>query len=169
MRLVLATNHLGLGGSESYLFTVAEELDRLGHEAVIYTREPGAGARAARERGIGVVDELEAAGELDAALAQDAGTSHELAARLPELPQLFVAHSETFDLQLPPQLAGQVGLVVALNDRVARRLRALAVETEIVRLRQPIDVERNTASTPLPESARRALLLSNNPVADRLR
>ena len=58
--------------------------------------------------------------------------------------------------------------MVALNDRVARRLEALAVEPEIVRLRQPIDVERNTASTPLPESARRALLLSNNPVADRL-
>ncbi len=168
MRLVLATNHLGLGGSESYLFTVAEELDRLGHRAVIYTREPGAGAAAARARGIGVVDELDAAGELDAALTQDAGTSHELASRRPELPQLFVAHSETFDLQIPPQLEGQVGLVVALNDRVARRLEALAVETEIVRLRQPIDVERNTVSTPLPEVARRALLLSNNPVADRL-
>ncbi len=168
MRLVLATNHLGLGGSESYLFCVAEELDRLGHRAVIYTREPGAGAVAARERGIGVVDDLDAAGEVDAALTQDAGTSHELASRRPALPQLFVAHSETVDLQLPPQLEAQVRCVVALNDRVARRLEALAVEPAIVRLRQPIDVERNTAPTPLPEVARRALLLSNNPVDDRL-
>src|SRR5262245_37098506 len=104
MRLVLATNHLGLGGSESYLFTVAEELDRLGHRAMIYTPDPGAGVAAARERAIEVVDDLDAAGELDVALTQDAGTSHELAARRPDLPQLFVAHSETFDLQLPPQL-----------------------------------------------------------------
>ncbi len=168
MRLVLATNHLGLGGSESYLFTVAEELDRLGHQAAIYTRDPGAGAEAARARGIAVVEDLDAAGELDGALTQDAGTSHELASRRPDLPQLFVAHSETLDLQLPPQLEGQVGLVVALNDRVAARLRSLAVEPEIVRLRQPIDVERNTVPTPLPEVARRALLLSSNPVADRL-
>jgi len=168
MRLILATNHLGLGGSESYLFTVAEELDRLGHEAAIYTRDPGAGAAAARRRGIAVVTDVDEAGELDAAIVQDAGVSHELAGRFGTVPQLFVAHSETFDLQLPPQLDGQVGAAVALNDRVARRLEALAVAPEIVRLRQPIDIERNTVSTPLPAVARRALLLSNNPVADRL-
>ena len=54
MRLILATNHLGLGGSESYLFTIAEELDRLGHAAAIYTPRAGrrgdGGARA-RDRG----------------------------------------------------------------------------------------------------------------------
>ena len=168
MRLILATNHLGLGGSESYLFTIAEELDRLGHGAAIFTREPGAGAAAARKRGIEVVDDLGAAGDLDAAIVQDAGTSHELAGRLPDLPQLFVAHSETYDLQLPPQLEGQVAVAVALNDRVARRLEALAAPLEVVRLRQPIDIEHNGAAGPLPEVPRRALLLSNNPVADRL-
>jgi hypothetical protein len=168
MRLILTTNHLGLGGSESYLFTVAEELDRLGHEAEIYTRDPGAGAAAARKRGIAVVDDLDAAGEPDAAIVQDAGTSHEVASRLPDVPQLFVAHSETYDLQLPPQLQGQVAAAVALNDRVARRLEALAVAPKVVRLRQPIDIEQNGAAGPLPGVARRALLLSNNPVADRL-
>lgn len=168
MRLILATNHLGLGGSESYLFTVAEELDRLGHEAAIYTPDPGAGVAAARRRGIAVVTDLDETGELDASIVQDAGTSHELAGRFGTLPQLFVAHSETFDLQLPPQLDGQVAAAVALNDRVARRLEALVVAPEIVRLRQPIDIERNTVASPLPAVARRALLLSNNPVADRL-
>ena len=58
--------------------------------------------------------------------------------------------------------------MVALNDRVADRLRGLAVEAGIVRLRQPIDIERFTVTSPLPAVARRALLLSNNPVADRL-
>jgi hypothetical protein len=167
MRLALATNHLGLGGSESYLLTVAEELDRLGHHVVIYTREPGAGAAVAHGRGIEVVDDLDATGELDAALAQDAGTSHDLASRHPALPQLFVAHSETFDLQLPPQLESQVETVVALNDRVVRRLEALAGELNIVRLRQPIGIERAVPS-PLPDVPRRALLLSNNLLADRL-
>ena len=47
MKLMLATNHLGLGGSESYLLTVAEQLDRLGHEVVIYTPEPGGGVAVA--------------------------------------------------------------------------------------------------------------------------
>ena len=168
MRLVLATNHLGLGGSESYLLTVAEQLDRLGHEAIVFTREPGDGAEVAQERGVEVVDESGLANEFDAALVQDAGVAYLLADLCPAIPQLFVAHSSKFDLQAPPQLGDTVGAVVALNDRVARRMRSFATAADVVRMRQPIDVERFVPRGPLPEVPRRALLLSNNPNADRL-
>lgn len=168
MRFVLATNHLGLGGSESYLFTVAEQLERLGHEAKIFAAERGAGVAAARERAIALCEEGEDPAGFDAALVQDAAVSYELAERLPALPQLFVAHSESFDLQAPPQLGEAVRGVVALNDRVAARMRSFAVERPVARLRQPIDTERFTPQTPLPERPRRALLLSNAPHADRL-
>jgi hypothetical protein len=168
MRLVLATNHLGLGGSESYLLTVAEQLDRLGHKAVVYTPEPNPGAGVARERNIEVIDEAGLDGDYDAALVQDAGVSFQIADRCPRLPQLFVAHSEMFDLQAPPQLDGMVGAVVVLNDRVARRMRSFATGVEVVRLRQPIDTERFVPRGALPKTARSALLLSNTPNADRL-
>ncbi|HEU4598536.1 MAG TPA: hypothetical protein VFS26_02200 [Solirubrobacterales bacterium] len=168
MRLILASNHLGLGGSESYLLTVAEQLERLGHETTLYTREPGAGADLARSRGFRVVDESQLPDECDAALVQDAGVCLDLASRYPRSGQVFVAHSEVFDLQLPPQLEGLVSAVVVLSDRVADRLRALAVPPRVVRLRQPIDTERFVPGAPLPERPRRALLLSNNPVGDRL-
>lgn len=168
VRLILASNHLGLGGSESYLLTVAEQLDRLGHETTLFARELGAGAELARSRGFRVVDENRLPEACDAALVQDAGVALDLASRYPGVRQVFVAHSEIFDLQLPPQLEGLVSAVVALNDRVAERLRALAVPTPVVRLRQPIDTERFAPGAPLPERPRRALLLSNNPVADRL-
>ncbi|HEU5252377.1 MAG TPA: hypothetical protein VFU16_03500 [Solirubrobacterales bacterium] len=168
MRLLLATNHLGLGGSESYLFTVAEQLQRLGHGTELYAVERGAGVAAAQERGIPLCWPGGLPESIDAALVQDAAVSHELAERRPEVPQLFVAHSESFDLQTPPQLEGPVRAVVALNDRVAERMGSLAVEREVVRLRQPIDSERFTPRGPLPEQPRRALLLSNTPHADRL-
>ncbi len=168
VRLILASNHLGLGGSESYLLTVAEQLDRLGHEATLFARELGAGADLARSRGFHVVDEIRLPDDCHAVLVQDAGVSLDLAGRYPEAPQVFVAHSESLDLQLPPQLEGLVSTVVALNDRVAERLRALAVPAPVARLRQPIDTERFVPGAPLPERPRRALLLSNNAVADRL-
>ncbi len=168
MKLVLATSHLGLGGSESYLLTVAEQLDRLGHEVVLFAPEGGVGVKPATDRGIVVVDETGLPAECDAALVQDAAVSHQLARLLPALPQLFVAHSESFDVQSPPQLEGAVQIAVALNDRVAARLRSLAMAPEVVRLRQPIDTERFTSRNPLSEVPRRALLLSNTPVADRL-
>jgi hypothetical protein len=168
MKLVLATNHLGLGGSESYLLTVAEQLDRLGHEAVVYTPEPEGGVAVARERSIAVIDEAGLDEEYDAALVQDAGVCFQIAECCPRLPQLFVAHSAKFDLQAPPQLDGIAGVIVAMNDRVAQRMRSYAVGVEVVRLRQPIDTERFAPRGALPEVPRSALLLSNTPSEDRL-
>lgn len=168
MRLVLANNHLGIGGSESYLFTVAEQLERLGHEVSLYAAELGAGAEIARERGLTTIAEDELSGEHDAALVQDASVSLQIAERCPDLPQLFVAHSAMFDLQAPPQLPGVVGAIVVLNDRVGRRMRSYATGVDVMRLRQPIDTARFFPRSPLPEVPRRALLLSNNPNADRI-
>jgi hypothetical protein len=167
VRLVLATNHLGLGGSESYLLTVAEQLQRLGHEVAVYSPQAGPGAAVAQERGIPLAGYGELPDELDAALVQDAAVSYDLTAHLPSVPQLFVAHSETFDLQAPPQLGDSVRAIVALNDRVAARMRAFATEREILRLRQPIDTERFVPRAPLPPRPRRALMLSNTPLVDR--
>jgi hypothetical protein len=169
MRLVLALSSLGIGGTESYTLTVAEHLDRLGHEVAIYTPQPGAGAELARERGIALIDEAALSDGFDGALVQDAAVSYELADRCPTVPQIFVAHSESFDPQAPPQLAGLVEMAVVLNDRVGDRLRGLAVSPEIVRLHQPIDTDRFRARGALPEVPRRALILSNNHLADRQR
>ena len=168
MRLLLATNHLGLGGSESYLLTVAEQLQRLGHEVVLFSVEEGGGVVVARERGIPLCEPGQVPADLDAAIVQDAAVSYEVAGLRPSLPQLFVAHSESFDLQAPPQLGEAVRVVVALNDRVAARMRSFAAEREVARLRQPIDTERFAPRSPLPENPRRALLLSNTPHGDRI-
>jgi hypothetical protein len=168
VRLLLATNHLGLGGSESYLLTVAEQFQRLGHEVVLFSVEEGGGVVVARERGIPLCEPGEVPEDVDAAIVQDAAVSYEVAGQRPSLPQLFVAHSESFDLQAPPQLGEAVRAVVALNDRVATRMRSFAAEREVARLRQPIDTERFTPRSPLPERPRRALLLSNTPHGDRI-
>ena len=168
MKVLLATNHLGLGGSESYLLTVAEQFDRLGHEVIIYTPEPGDGVAIALERGLTVVGGAELPEDCDAALVQDPAVSFQVADRCPSTPQLFVAHSEIFDLQAPPQLDGTIGLAVALNDRIAARLRRFAVDVEVVRLCQPIDTERFLPRGSLPEVPRRALMLSNTPNDDRV-
>jgi hypothetical protein len=167
MRVLLATNHLGLGGSETYLLTVAEGLERLGHEALVYTPEPGAGRSLAEQRGIPVLSEAELPADFDAAIVQDPGVSFRIAKLRPRAPQLFVAHSETFNLQAPPQLE-TAAVAVALNDRIAEHLGRHALKPEVVRLNQPIDTDRFVPAGSLPESPRSALLLSNTPHADRL-
>ena len=87
--------------------------------------------------------------ECDAAIVQDAIVSYAHAARYPNAPQIFVAHSTLHDHQLPAQLPGICRSVVALNERVARRLRALGGDVEVVRLRQPVDLDVFTPLVPL--------------------
>ena len=149
---------------------MAEQFDRLGHEVVIFAPEPGAGLPVALERGLTVVDEAglaEDCGDCDGALVQDTGVCFQIADRYPGMPRVFVVHTEIFDLQAPPQLDGAVNAVVALNDRIAERLRHYAIQPELVRLRQPIDTDRFVPRGPLPEVPRALLFFSSTPSADR--
>lgn len=163
MEIAIGTHYLGLGGSETYALTVAEQLVRLGHRATVCAAALGGGEELARARGVEAVSlDAYAGGRCDAIVAQDAGMAFELRRRHPDAPLVFVAHSEEFDEQLPPRLKGVVASVVVLNDRVERRVRALAADLPVVRLRQPVDVARfRPRGRPAP-AARRLLALGNN-------
>ena len=159
MRLVLGTRRLGLGGTESYLLTVAEQLERLGHEVTLFAADPAPAVVEARP----VVSDPGALPDpCDGVLAQDAVSAHRLAERYPGVPQAFVAHSDEYVLQTPPQVPGAVRAVVVLNDRIGRRLAALAHRVEVVRLSQPIDVRRFFSGAPAPARPRRALVIGNH-------
>ena len=149
-------------GARPDLITVANHLQRLGHGVTLVAEKLGATADAARAGGLRVAStETLQAPTCDAILVQDGATSYRLAELLPDVPQLFVAHSEIFDLQQPPQLDGVVAAVVVLNERVADRVRALAHVPPVVRLRQPVDTDRFAPTGAVAALPKRALVLGN--------
>ncbi len=162
MRIVLATSAFHhVGGSETYLSTLAENLLRLGHDVRIYTRVAGDMAMLARRRGIEVVDSVADLGApADAVLSQDGIVAYDLAGAWPEVPQTFVCHSSLFDVQQPPLVPGTVASVIVLNDRVRRRIEALNADLEVVRLTQPIDTQRFSPHSTPQDRPVRALVLS---------
>lgn len=163
MELVLGHQKLAApGGTESYLLTAAEQLQRLGHDVSIFALETGDMARVASARGLRVITaEHELPAACDGVIVQDSVVSLLLAERYPTTTHLFVAHAPGADFQRPVQLDGVISAVVALNDRVIGRLDGLAHRHEIVRLRQPIDVQRFTPrGWPRPR-AERVVVLSN--------
>jgi hypothetical protein len=147
---------------------MAEQFERLGHEAGLYAESRGEMAELAESRGFTVTGPGgELPRESDAIVARDAVAAGVLAQRSPRAPLVFVAASEIFDFQQPPQLPGMVSAVVALEDGVAERMRALAVEQEVVRLRHPVDIDRFRPRAPLHDRPARVLLLSNYLRGDR--
>jgi hypothetical protein len=138
----------------SYLVTVTEHLERLGHDARVFAAEPLPAPPELRV--VGVERDLPLAP--DAIFSQDAEAALLLADLYPLTPQLFAAHSDRGELWLPPQLAGIVARVVVFDERSAERARATALPHELVRLRRPVDLERHTPRGSLPERPRHARL-----------
>ena len=149
MEVLLGTQALE---PRAYLVTVAEHLERLGHEVSVLSAEP-----------LQSPDELRVVGvERDLPLApnviysQDAEAALLLADLYPLTPQLFAAHSDRYEVWLPPQLAGVVARVVVFDERSAERARAAALPQELLRLRRPVDLELHAPRESLPERPRRA-------------
>jgi hypothetical protein len=131
----------------SYLVTVTEHLERLGHEVRVFSAEPLASPEELRV--VGVERDLPLAP--DVIFSQDAEAALLLAHLYPLTPQLFATHGDREDVWLPPQLAGVVARVVVFDDRTSERVRAAAVPQELVRLRRPVDLDRSVSRGALPE------------------
>ena len=162
MRVLLTLAQFTLGGSETYSATVAEQLERLGHRATIYAPKASAGGRELAERKSIrlVVGDEPPVDDVDAVLAQDSASAYRLARSLPGHPQAFVIHGLAPHEQ-PPVALDPVPPVVVLNNRIAARAAAGAANPEIVRLRQPINIQRFRPRDGARNRARRVLLLSN--------
>lgn len=161
MRIALVYESLeALGGVETYLVLLAERLEGLGHEALIVVNRVGEAAARARELAVTVVAGSEALpAHVDAVIANDAASAYELAVRYPAAARVFVAHSTDGEFAVPPPALPQA--IVALNDRLAAWVAARPGAAEIVRLRQPVDVERFAPIRPARERATRLCAFGN--------
>jgi hypothetical protein len=168
VEFILGCQHFAsIGGTQTYLLTVAEQLQRLGHAVTVVTEQRGDMAELAERRGCDVVLASAAPVRCDGILTRDGVMASELAAAYPGVPHLFVAPSEYFDFQLPPPVVDAVSTAIALSDRIEDRLRALAVELPVVRLTHPVDVRRFSPRAPLRTPPRRLLMLGNYLRGDR--
>jgi hypothetical protein len=171
MRILIAASQFGLGGTETYSVTVAEQLERLGHPVRLFAGHATAeGRELAAERGLRltVADPATLADldDVDAAIVQDAACAYALARR-EGLPQVFVVHGAA-SFEHPPQGVAPLPPVVVLNERMRARIAALASPPEIARLRQPIDISRFRPRGACRPRPRRVLVFSNYLKADRL-
>ena len=149
MEVLLGTQALE---PRSYLVTVSEHLERLGHEVRVFSAEQLTSPEELRvvgvERGLPLAPDL--------IYSQDAEAALLLADLYPLTAQVFAAHGDREDVWLPPQLAGVVARVVVFDDRTGERVRAAALPQQLVRLRRPVDLDRFVSRGELPERPSKA-------------
>ncbi len=168
MRIVVGTERLeAWGGTETYVLTLADHLQRLGHDVEVLARRGGPPLRWAREHGIRAATiEPHDVPPADLLISNTTAVALELSSVLPGAKHIWVGHSTLSPLQRPPG-ADMVPAGVALNDRVARWAAGAADAPPITRLCQPIDTRRFFPAGPLRDRARRVLLLGNHPSDER--
>lgn len=163
MEIVLTALSLdGPGGMQTYLLTIAPQLERLGHEVTLYAPQLGTMADVACSRGLRVArSERELPDLCDAVIAQDGVTMLAMADRYPGAVRVIVVHSAEYDIHLPPGIDGTVSCAVVMSSAVERRVRAMSTKLKVERLRQPIDLERHPAVGSISDRPRRVLMLGN--------
>lgn len=138
MRVLLSSSD-AVGG---YVLLVAEQLERLGHEARIDT--PG--------------DQ-----DFDVIFAQDAASAFELARLLPTAPSVLAIHSSAVRSGCTaPQLPGLTAAITVTDEHAQRRAHALAERCEVLRLREPVDVGRWGSRPPAADPSDAVVLLDRS-------
>jgi hypothetical protein len=169
VNLVVGTLELTtISGVGTYVVTVAEQLERMGHGVTILTQEMGEMGAIAEGRGLRVVTEPGELPDCDAVYAQDAPSAYTLADRYQGVPQAFCVHATEHDRWLVPQLAGMTSATVTLDEQAARFAGSLGHVPEVVRLRQPVDTRRFSPRGPIGASPGRVLALGNYTSGNRL-
>jgi hypothetical protein len=169
MHILISLARLRLGGTETYSVTVAEQLERLGHTVTLHSTEASAEGRelaASRELPV-VLGEAEVPDDIDAVLVQDAATAYEFAGRRPGLRQVCAIHGLA-TYEHPPSRLDPPPPVVVFNDRVGGHASALAWRPTVVRMHQPIDLERFKPRGGTRSRPRTVLTLSNYLKGERL-
>jgi len=164
MRILLTNNTLNAcAGSEMYVFDVACQLKRLGHEPVAYSPDLGEVAALLRAAGVPVVSRL--AGlrfRPDVIHGHHHIETMTALACFPGVPAVSFCHGSTPWQETPPRfprILRYVAVDLACRDRVV--LEANVPVEQVQMLLNFADMERFLPRKPLPCKPARALLLSN--------
>jgi len=149
-------------GTTTYVRDLALELQRQGHEPVVYTLRTGVVARELRDAGILVTRHTrKIRGSPDVIHGHHRLTTLNALHRFPAVPAIHVCHDHThfFDgAVIHPQIRRCFGVSQLCVDRLLRE----GVPPEAVGLLlNSVDVRRFAARARLPARARRALVFSN--------
>lgn len=165
MKILLTNHDLSLyAGTETFVYTLAIELQREGHEVVCFSPRLGAVAQRLVSAGVTVTADLAAApDDVDVIHAHHRYESLLARTRYPDRPMIFTGHGVLPWQEQPAVAALDASRYVAVSEEVRDHLveRHGVPADQVVIVRNGIDLERFRARMPVSPEPRHALILSN--------
>lgn len=170
MKILITNQHLvHYGGTELCVYTLARELQKQGHEAVVFSPLLGEAAARIREAGIRVVDYLEEISSESFDLIRGHHRRPTLLAFsfFPFTPLVYVTHGflpRVLPFEGPPEPPVVVEKFVAVSEEVrANLVENFAIpERDIEVVANPVDMERFKPQREIGQTLRKVLLISSN-------
>jgi len=170
MKILIANHHLvHYGGTELYVYTLVGELQKQGHETVVFSPLLGEAPARIREAGIRVVDDFE---EISSERFDLIHGHHRRPTLLafsffPFTPLVYVTHGflpHVLAFEAPPAPPVVVEKFIAVCEEVKTHLvdNFTISERDIEVVVNPVDVERFKPRRQIDQAVRRVLLISSN-------
>lgn len=170
MKILITNQHLvHYAGTELYVYTLGGELQRQGHDVVVFSPLLGEVAARIREAGIRVVDDLE---EISSERFDVIHGHHRRPTLLafcffPFIPLVYVSHGflpRVLPFEGPPEPPVVVERYVAVSEEAKANLvdNSTISERDIEVVANPVDVERFEPQEEISQALRKVLLISSN-------
>lgn len=162
---ILMTNHqlMGYAGTEVFTYTVAKLLIQKGHEVTVYSPFLGETSKLFGEIGVRVFDTTaDLPDDFDLAHIHHNVTAYEIRQRYPNLPIIYVVHGIKHPLEHLPATDLAVSFWLSTSNGIYNHMLNSGIPADkVMLLRNPVDEDKFTPGEPLPETPRKALMISN--------
>lgn len=167
MRILLANYQMNeLTGSDTYTYTMAEALNRHGHNVVVFTPFPGI-VSDNLSNDIPVTNSLNLSSyKFDVAHVHHNVIACKVREQFPDLPIISVCHGTVPFLE-QPVLDLNIHKFIAVSDEVFRHLQKKNVSKDKLEIiRNAVDIKRFYPEKPINEKLKNVLVLSNHVYGD---
>jgi glycosyltransferase involved in cell wall biosynthesis len=167
LNILIATHHLiDYAGSETYTYTLAQELSRIGHRVIIYSPLLGTIANKiiATCETIKITDELQKIRNInfDIIHAQHNITAIQARVFFPKTPMILNVHGVLPALENPPFINIGLSYYVVVSEEIQKKLIYKGIQTDKIKIiRNFIDTKRFSTKTAINNKLKKVLIISN--------
>ena len=164
LNILLTNHHLkALGGSEIFTLTIAEKLNKLGHNVIVYSKYLGELVNKLSNVNVTFIDDLHKVKDypFDIAHVHHNINALEVRYQFPKLPIVYISHGVLPFLEQPPFIDLKISKYIAISEEVKANLLNKIPHNTVEIFRNVIDLNKFNTKRKVSLIPKKALVISS--------